>query len=109
MDESTTLTKKILPSKDVYIQFTEEEVDQLGLEAGQNFSVELTPDGHVLMKPYVKLEVDFSELPREILENIIAESCDRDVSANNVIVNMLKAGLDRLENEETTKDGEENK
>jgi hypothetical protein len=94
MPKTTTTVKKIIPTNDVCIQFTEDEFIEYGWDKNQKFTMEVTPEGHVVIKPYVNIEVDLSELPREVLELMISESCDRDLSINDVLSDMIKSGLD---------------
>jgi len=88
------MTKKtLLPTNDLYLQFTDEEIQELGWEAGQKLEVKQHDDGSIELRPYVKLELDMEEWPREILELIVKESVEQDISANDVITNMIKEGL----------------
>ena len=100
MPKTTTTVKKVIPTNDVCIQFTEDELIEYGWDKNQKFTMEVTPEGHVVMKPYVKMELDMSEFPRELLEKFIAESCERDVSVNEVLSDIMKAGLDKLDKED---------
>lgn len=89
--------KKILEKKEMYVQFSEEEMAELGWEENQKVSIELK-DGGILLKPFAKIELDMDLWPREFLEYLIQESCDKDVSVNDVIVKALRERLN-LENE----------
>lgn len=78
--------KKILEKKDLYIQFSEEEMQELGWEEGQKLSFKFDEKTKAItLEPFVKVDLDISEWPREILEFLIGESCDRDISVNEVI------------------------
>lgn len=78
--------KKVLEKKDLYIQFSEEEMQELGWEAGQKLSFKFDEETKAItLEPFVKMEIDISEWPREILEFLVGESCDRDISVNEVI------------------------
>jgi bifunctional DNA-binding transcriptional regulator/antitoxin component of YhaV-PrlF toxin-antitoxin module len=88
------MTKKtLLPTNDLYVQFTDEEIQELGWEAGQKLEVKQHDDGSIELRPYVKIELDMEEWPREVLEMIVKESCEKDISANDVINNLLKQSL----------------
>jgi len=91
------IKKTLQPTNDLFIQFSDEEVRELGLEQGQKFSVTPHDDGSFELRPYVKLELDMEEWPREILEMIIKKSVDEDISANDVINNLIKESLNDLE------------
>jgi len=99
------MTKKtLLPTNDVYIQFTEEELSQIGAGPGTKFEAKLRDDGSIELRPYVKIELDMEEWPREVLELIIKESCEQDISANDIINNLLKKSLNNYESDNVTKD-----
>lgn len=99
------MTKKVLqPTNDAYIQFTEEELSSIGAGPGTKFSVKHHDDGSIELRPYVKMEIEISDWPREILEMIISDSCEQDISVNDVIANFLKKSLDHLEQYPTNKD-----
>jgi hypothetical protein len=90
--------KKILqPTNDLFIQFSDDEVQELGLEQGQKYEVELQDDGSVKLTPWVKIELEIEEWSKEVLLMIIKESLDQDIPVNDVINNLLKEGLKRLE------------
>jgi hypothetical protein len=99
------MTKKVLqPTNDAYIQFTEEELSSIGAGPGTKFSVKHHEDGSIELRPYVKMEIEISEWPRELLEMIISDSCEQDISVNDVIANLLKESLDHLEQYPTNRD-----
>ena len=43
------------------------------------------------------LELNLAEFERDILEALIIESCNKNISVNEVIVNVLKTFLDKHE------------
>jgi bifunctional DNA-binding transcriptional regulator/antitoxin component of YhaV-PrlF toxin-antitoxin module len=91
--------KKIIePTGDVCIKFTEEELSKLGLKQGDKLSWEETRDGFILKK-YEKIDVDISEWSREVLEMLIAESVEQDVSVNDVICKILEEQFAKEDNE----------
>jgi len=95
------MIKKILqPTNDMYIQFTEEELSSIGAGPGTKFSVKHHDDGSIELRPYAKIELDMEEWPREFLELIIKESCEQDISANDVIVDIIKKNLSIQNNKE---------
>jgi len=94
--------KKILqPTNELFIQFSDDEVQELGLEQGQKFDVKLQDDGSVKLVPWVKMELEIEEWSKEILLMIIKESLDQDIPVNDVINNFLKEGLNLLEERES--------
>ena len=92
--------KKVLqPTNECFIQFTEEELSSIGAGPGTKFQAKVHDDGSIELRPYVKVELDMEEWPREVLEMIVKESCEQDISANDVINNLLKESLKNFEQE----------
>lgn len=82
--------KKIIePTGDVCIKFSEEELQKLNIKEGDKFSFKETDDGF-LMEKFVTMELDMSEWDRDILEALISDSCEQDISVNQVISNILE-------------------
>ena len=88
------IKKTIEPTGDVCVKFTEEELAQLNIKQGDKFSIKETDEG-VLLQRFDTVDIDLSELDRELLEFLIQESCDKDISINEVISNLLEKGLDQ--------------
>ena len=91
------IEKTLQRSDELYLQFTDEELKKLGIEKGQKFSVKTNDDGSIELVKWKNIEVNIEEWPREVLEAIIKESCEKDISANDVINSMIKEGLEKLE------------
>jgi hypothetical protein len=90
--------KKVQEKKELYIQFSDEEMQELGWEEGQKLSFKFDEETKAItLEPYVKMEIEISEWPREILEFLIQESCDRDISVNEIINETLLKFIDKNE------------
>jgi hypothetical protein len=87
------IKKTIEPTGDVCVKFTDEELSQLNIKQGDKFSVK-EQDGEILFQKFATIDIDLSEFKREILEFIIQESCDKDISVNEVISNILERSLE---------------
>jgi len=48
-----------------------------------------------LIEKFSTVDINLSELERELLEFLIQESCDKDVSINEVISDLLEKGLEQ--------------
>ena len=75
------MTKKtLLPTNDLYLQFTDEEIQELGWEAGQKLEVKQHDDGSIELRPYVKIELDMEEWQKvnNILFQLLGEYCGKD-------------------------------
>ena len=94
------IKKELQPTNDVYIQFTEEELSQIGAGPGTKFETKINDDGSIELRPYVGIELDIADWPREVLEMIVKDSCEQDISANDVINNLLKESLEKYPTDE---------
>ncbi|MFA5234049.1 MAG: hypothetical protein WC390_06565 [Sulfurimonas sp.] len=92
------MTKKLQTREEYFIQFTDEEMLDLGMEKGQKFTVKTLFDGSIKLVPFSEIEIDLNEFSREELISLLNESCETDLSVNEVISNRLKRNLD-LKNE----------
>lgn len=90
--------KKVQEKKELYIQFSDEEMQELGWEEGQKLSFKFDEETKsITLEPFVKMEIEISEWPREILEFLIQESCDKDISVNEIINETLLKFIDKNE------------
>ena len=87
-----TITKKVEPTNDVCIKFTEEEMQKLNISPGDKFSIHIEENGF-LLKKFVKVEIDMSDWSRETLEGLIAISCEEDVSVSQVISDAITRSI----------------
>jgi hypothetical protein len=88
------IKKTIEPTGDVCVKFTEDELAQLNIKQGDKFSIKET-DGGILLQKFATIDFDLSEYSREILEFLIIESCNKDVSVNEVISDVLEKVVDQ--------------
>jgi hypothetical protein len=86
------LKKTIQRSDELYIQFTPEELSQFNIKPGDKFSWEILDDS-ILLKKYSTIDVDISEWSKDVLEMLVVESVERDISVNDVIVEILEKKL----------------
>lgn len=91
---SKSIVKKVVPTGDVCVKFTDEEMAELNIAPGDKFSVELV-DGGMLLKKFVKVEIDMADWSREMLEGLIDISCTEDISINEAISNIIKKNISR--------------
>ena len=82
------IKKTIEPTGDVCVKFTEDELVKLNIKQGDKFSIKETDDG-ILLEKFASIELDLSEFNRDILEFLIQESCDKDISINEVFSNIF--------------------
>jgi hypothetical protein len=86
--------KKVQEKKDLFIQFSEEEMQELGWEERQKLSMSVDEEtGAITIKPWVKMEIEMDNWPKELMLFLIQESCEKDISINEVITNVLEESL----------------
>lgn len=83
------IQKTIKVKEDYYIDFTDEELSALKMEKGQKYTCEIE-NGALKLVPFEKVELEIGSWDRSILEMLIQESCDQDVSVNEVISDILE-------------------
>ena len=83
------IKKTVEPTGDVCVKFTEEELSQLNIKQGDKFSIKETDEG-ILLEKFATIELNLSEFSREIMEHLIQESCDKDISINEIISDILE-------------------
>jgi hypothetical protein len=84
-----SIAKTVKVKEEHYIEFTDEELQAFNMEKGQKFSCKIE-DGGLRLEPFVKVELEMGDWPREVLELLIQESCELDVSVNQVISDLLE-------------------
>jgi hypothetical protein len=86
--------KKVQEKKELFIQFSEEEMTELGWEEGQKLSFKFDEKTKAItLEPFIKMELDIDSWPKELLLFLIQESCEKDISVNEVISNTLEESL----------------
>ena len=84
-----SIAKTVKVKEEHYIEFTDEELQALNIEKGQKFSCKIE-DGGLRLEPFAKVELEIGNWDREVLLMLIEESCERDVSVNEVISDLLE-------------------
>ncbi len=87
------IRKTIQRSEECFVQFTKEELEQLNIKEGDKFTWEVQDDG-LMLKKFGTIDIDFADFDREVLEFLIAESCEKDVSVNEIISDILQKTVD---------------
>lgn len=90
----TTVKEK----KDYYIEFTDEQMKELGFEKNQKFTVKLLEDNSGLqLTPFAKIQLDLGDFDRDVLEYLISQSIEQDLPINDIISNCLESFLTKEE------------
>jgi hypothetical protein len=88
------MIKTLKPTEESYIQFTEEELKELNLSVGDKFSVHHHDDGSIILKKFSTIEIDMNDFDRKTLEFLVKRSCEKDVSVNEIISDILTSILE---------------
>jgi hypothetical protein len=90
--------KKVQEKKELFIQFSEEEMLELGWKEGQKLSFEIDEEtGGITLKPFVKMELEMDTWPKELLLFLIQESCEKDLSINEIINEVLTQSFNKYD------------
>ena len=87
------MIKTIQSQPQYFLTFTDEEVASLGLQSGDEFECQPLETGGFLLKKKEKLEIELSEYPREILEFLIRESINKNVTIATIVTDALEEYL----------------
>ena len=87
------MIKKLEPTGDVCIKFTQEELEKFNIKEGDTFSFKIENDS-ILLQKTVSLDIDLSEMSKEILEFLVSESCNKNISVSEVITDCLEKATD---------------
>jgi len=95
------MEKVIKSREEFFVEFTDEELSTLKLKKGDKLSVEIDENtNEVKLTPYQTIDIDLSKFDRDVLEHLITESVDKDISINEVITQTLTKALDFFKNDE---------
>jgi hypothetical protein len=83
------IKKTVEPTGDVCVKFTDDELAQLKIKPGDKFTIKEDDKG-ILLERFATIDLDITEFNRETLEYLIHESCEKDISINEVISNVIE-------------------
>lgn len=84
-----SFTKTVLRSEECYIQFSEEEMKELGIKPGDKFSWKDNKDGSFSLEKYVEVDINFDDFSREALLLLVATSLEQDITINEAFEVLL--------------------
>lgn len=90
------ITKKVEKKEEYYLTFTNEELSQLGLKEGDKMDWEIREDG-VFLKKWTSIDLELQDWSKEILLFLIQESIEKNLTINEVIVNVLEDVVKRYD------------
>lgn len=96
------ITKTVQRSEELYIQFTEEEMNQLGIKPNDKFACKVDKDSIILEK-YVPVEIDIEDWDRQTLLFLIEESLDKNLPVEDIISDVLTKAIEDEEFKQSNK------
>ena len=97
------IQKVVQKKEEYYIQFTDEEMEQLKIKPNTKFSFKINDDDSVSMVPYETIQLDLSEFPKEMLIKIICASNEANMTVEDFISSVLEQYLPALTEEDEQK------
>ena len=91
------MTKTLQTREEAFIQFTDEEMEELNINKGDKFTIEDQGDGSIKLVPFATLELDLSVFTREYLEQLIIQSDKNDQTISEYIADILQEVVDNFE------------
>ena len=93
------MNKTVQIREEAYIQFTDEEMVELGLKKGDKFTVDIRDDGSIKLIPFSTIELDFSEFSKEELQDMIIDSVKKDQTIEEWVEDTLSTVVERFDND----------
>lgn len=81
-------TKTVKEKKELYVDFSEEEIQELGWKENQKLSLDIEGNS-IVIKPWVTVDIDTSHWPKEIFEMLVQMSLEQDKTVNEIIVDLI--------------------
>lgn len=97
---SKPIVKKVMPSTDVFIQFTEDEQLALGMEKGDKYTVKKISHDTFILRKFATIKLEMEEFSRESIQMLVAKSCEEDKSCNEVISDVLTEVIKKYDTED---------
>ena len=95
------IKKTLQRSEDCFVQFTDDEMAELGIELGDKFSCKIQDDGSLKLEKYAELEIDLADYSREVLELLIELSLENDCTVSEAFEMILREYIDDVDDEQT--------
>jgi hypothetical protein len=84
------MIKTVQKKEEYFIQFTDEEMEQLKIKPNTKFTVELSEDkSGLILTPHEEIEIDLDEFSKEDLINIIVAANKKDMTFEEFLVDSL--------------------
>lgn len=92
------MNKTLQTREEAYIQFTDEEMIELGMKKGDKFTVDIHDDGSIKLIPFSTIEFDFSDFSKEELQDMIIDSIKNDQTIEEWMSDVISEIVERFDN-----------
>ena len=92
---NSSILKTLQTKEEYFIQFTDEEMAALDIKPHDKFEVLTQDDGSIMLKKFVKLELNLTEFDKETLVFLINESIESQVPVDEVIRKHITSALEK--------------
>jgi hypothetical protein len=82
--------KELKTREESYLEFTDEEMQQFGLNKGDKFTWKPQDDGSIFLEKWKSIEIDFEDFSKEQLFFLINHSVENNCTINDSINTLLK-------------------
>jgi negative regulator of genetic competence, sporulation and motility len=84
------MIKTVQKKEEFFIEFTDEEMNELGFKPNTKFTVELSEDKSGLkLIPHEEIDIDLNEFSKEELINLIVAANEKDMTFEDFLVDSL--------------------
>lgn len=84
------MIKTVQKKEEYFIQFTDEEMEQLGFKPNTKFTIELMEDkSGLILTPHEEIDIDLNEFSKEDLINLIVAANEKDMTFEDFLVDSL--------------------
>ena len=84
------MIKTVQKKEEFFIEFTDEEMNELGFKPNTKFTIELNEDkSGLILTPHEEVEIDLEEFSKEELINIIVAANKLDMTFEDFLVDSL--------------------
>ena len=84
------MIKTVQKKEEYFIQFTDEEMNELGFKPNTKFTIELDKKNNgLILTPHEEIEIDLNEFSKEELINIIHAANEKGMTFEDFVVESL--------------------
>jgi hypothetical protein len=88
------MLKTVKTREEAYIDFSDEEMQELNLKKGDKFEWTDLGDGSFKLEKWVEMELDIEDFPIEVLWMLIKHSFDNDCTMNETFNELLTKAME---------------